>query len=499
MYFPILSMMLSLPLVGVFFTTLVNKYDTENPKILALTFTVLNFLLSILLWFNFDRNNDSYQFVEKYEWVQSFDIAFHLGVDGISIFFVILSAFLMPLVVLYSWYSIKKRVREYMSILLLLESLIIGTFCSLDLLSFYICFEGVLIPMFLIIGIWGGTNRIYACCKLFLFTLFGSVFMLIAILKIFGDTGVFSIIKLSNINIPEPTQLWLWAAFCLAFAIKIPIFPFHTWLPDAHVEAPSGGSVILAGILLKMGGYGYLRFCIPMFPYACQYFAPLVGILSIIAIIYASLVALAQTDIKKLIAYSSVAHMGIVTLGFMALNPYSLTGSVVQMLSHGLISSALFFCVGIIYERFQTREIAHYEGLISLMPLYSSFFIIFSFAAIAVPSTSGFIGEFLVLVGVYKNHPLYATIAMLGCILSAAYMLWMCGRVFFGRISELLGLETKIELKLLQKKLLLTIPEKIILFSLAMVIFFLGIYPQPFLNPIRLSVNKLYLTNLLNL
>ena len=480
MSLPLLSLIIFLPVSGVFFISLIKEEDTRNAKAVALWISSLTFLMSLVLLFQFDSYNAEYQFVEKHIWIEPHNIHYHLGIDGISLFFILLSTFLTPICILVSWNSIQKRVREYMMAFLLLETLMIGVFCALDVLLFYIFFEGVLIPLFLIIGIWGGERRTYACFKFFLYTLLGSVFMLLAIIKLYNEAGTTDIAAMTHLTLTPYLQKWLWLSFFVGMAVKIPMWPFHTWLPDAHVEAPTAGSVLLAAVLLKMGGYGFLRFSIPLLPEACQFFAPYVFALSVIAIIYTSLVALVQTDIKKLIAYSSVAHMGFVTLGLFTLNLVGMTGAVVQMISHGLISAALFLCVGMLYERFHTRDISSYGGLVKVMPIFSAFFMFFIFASIALPGTSGFIGEFFVLLGIFKVNLGFACLAVLGMILGAAYSLWLYRRICFGKLLPSLA-----EMKGIQD---LQHGEKLILSSLAVLILFLGIYPKHVTNIINRSM-----------
>ncbi|TIU91597.1 MAG: NADH-quinone oxidoreductase subunit M, partial [Mesorhizobium sp.] len=393
------------------------------------------FIISLFIWTGFDNSEPGFQFVEKFAWLDS-GISYHMGVDGISMLFVILTTFLMPLCILASWESIEKRVKAYMIAFLLLETLMIGVFCALDIVLFYVFFEAGLIPMFIIIGVWGGKRRVYASFKFFLYTLAGSVLMLLAIMAMFFQSGTTDIPTLLTHNFPASMQTWLWLAFFASFAVKMPMWPVHTWLPDAHVEAPTAGSVILAAILLKMGGYGFLRFSLPMFPIASEMFAPLVFALSVVAIIYTSLVALMQEDMKKLIAYSSVAHMGFVTMGIFAMNQEGVQGAIFQMLSHGLVSGALFLCVGVIYDRMHTRDIDAYGGLVNNMPKYATAFMIFTMANVGLPGTSGFVGEFLTMLGVFRVNTWVAFFAATGVILSAAYALWLYRRVIFGALTK---------------------------------------------------------------
>ena len=480
---PILSIIIFLPLVGALFIALQRQDDAgiRNARNAALWTTLFTFGLSLFLWFNFETGTPKFQFVEKYSWIESFDIFYHLGVDGISVLFVLLSTLLTPICVLASWDAVRERVKEYMVAFLVLETLMIGMFCALDMVLFYIFFEGVLIPMFLIIGVWGGQRRVYAAFKFFLYTLTGSVLMLIAIIFIYLQTGVKDIPTLLKTSLPRDFQLWLWIAFFASFAVKIPMWPVHTWLPDAHVEAPTAGSVILAGVLLKMGGYGFLRFSLPMMPLASDFFTPLMFSLSVIAVIYTSLVALAQIDMKKLIAYSSVAHMGFVTLGIFALNIQGIQGAIYQMLSHGIVSAALFLCVGVVYDRMHTRLIDRYGGLVERMPIYAFTFMLFMLASVGLPGTGGFIGEFLVLVGLFKVNTTVAVLASLGVVLGAAYMLWLYRRVVFGSL-------TRADLKLITD---MNIREVAIFAPLIFLTLWMGIYPTPFLEIMDASVANL--------
>ncbi len=453
----------------------------RNARNAALWTTLFTFGLSLFLWFNFETGTPKFQFVEKYSWIESFNIFYHLGVDGISVLFVLLSTLLTPICVLASWDAVRERVKEYMVAFLVLETLMIGMFCALDMVLFYVFFEGVLIPMFLIIGVWGGQRRVYAAFKFFLYTLTGSVLMLVAIIFIYLQTGVTDIPTLLKTSLPRDFQLWLWIAFFASFAVKIPMWPVHTWLPDAHVEAPTAGSVILAGVLLKMGGYGFLRFSLPMMPLASDFFTPLMFSLSVIAVIYTSLVALAQIDMKKLIAYSSVAHMGFVTLGIFALNIQGIQGAIYQMLSHGIVSAALFLCVGVVYDRMHTRLIDRYGGLVERMPIYAFTFMLFMLASVGLPGTGGFIGEFLVLVGLFKVNTTVAVLASLGVVLGAAYMLWLYRRVVFGSL-------TREDLKLITD---MNIREVAIFAPLILLTLWMGIYPTPFLEIMDASVANL--------
>ena len=477
---PLLSLTIFLPFLGALVILLIkeDKNSLNNIKKVALWTSIGVFLLSLLIWLQFDSKNAGYQFEEKFRWFNDFNFYYHIGIDGISLFMVILSTFLTPLCILGSWQSIKKRVKEYMLAFLFLETFMIGMFASVDILLFYIFFEAVLIPMYLIIGIWGGERRIYASFKFFLYTLLGSVLMLIAIIVIYQLTDSMSIVELQGNLFPRNTQLYLWVAFFASFAVKIPMWPFHTWLPDAHVEAPTAGSVILAGVLLKMGGYGFIRFSLGMLPEASEYFSPLIMTLSIIAIIYTSLVALAQTDIKKLIAYSSVAHMGLVTIGIFVVNSQGLEGAMVQMISHGVVSGALFLCVGVIYDRMHTRDINFYGGLVNRMPIYATVFMIFMLASVGLPGTSGFVGEFLVIIGAFKYSSIVVIGAASGIVLSAVYMLYLYKRIIFGLIKN----------EKLNEVLDLNLREKTILIPLAIAVIIIGVLPNIFIEPMRLPI-----------
>tara|TARA_Y100000748_G_scaffold296294_1_gene288928 strand:- start:128 stop:1615 length:1488 start_codon:yes stop_codon:yes gene_type:complete len=482
MNFPILSSLILLPIVGSFFIFITrsnNKSNNNSVKYVALFTTFANFLISIYLWYIFDPNISKFQFVENRIWLKGF-INYKVGIDGISILFIVLSAFIAPLCIISVNKTINTKLKEFLIAILLMESLMIGVFCSLDLVIFYLFFEGGLIPMFLIIGIWGGPKRVYSAFKFFLFTLLGSVLMLIAIISIYWINGTTDVVELYNLGINEKYQNLLWLAFFSSFAVKTPMWPVHTWLPDAHVEAPTAGSVLLAAILLKMAGYGFIRFSVGLFPLASEYFVPLIYTLSLIAIIYTSFVALMQDDMKKLIAYSSVAHMGYVTLGIFTMNQQSLEGSIIQMISHGLVSAALFLCVGVVYDRMHSRLISTYGGVVSVMPRYAVFFMVFTLAAIGLPGTSGFVGEFLILIGTFKKSFLVGTLASLGVILAAAYMLWLYKRVIFGKIVN----------KEILKMLDLNKSEIFILISLALPTLFFGFYPEVLLNTIDVSINN---------
>ena len=483
---PIISATIFLPLIGALIIFLIKDDDlsSNNIKWAALWTSVGTFVLSCLIWLQFDSSNPNYQLTEKYKWFSDFNFFYHVGVDGISLFMILLSTFLTPFCILASWVSVKKRIKEYMIAFLFLETVMIGMFSSIDILLFYIFFESVLIPMFLIIGIWGGARRIYASFKFFLYTLLGSVLMLLAIIFIYRTTNSMNIADLQGNIFTANIQVYLWIAFFASFAVKIPMWPFHTWLPDAHVEAPTAGSVILAGVLLKMGGYGFIRFSIGMLPEASLYFTPFIIILSAIAIIYTSLVALAQTDMKKLIAYSSVAHMGMVTIGIFIVNQQGLEGAMIQMISHGIVSAALFLIVGIIYDRMHTREINFYGGLVNLMPRYSVVFMIIMLASVGLPGTSGFIGEFLIILGAFKYNTFVALVAALGIVLGAIYMLYLYKNIIFGVVNN----------EKLKDILDLDLREKLILYPLVVLVLIIGIFPNIFLEPMRQSV-EIIVTN----
>ena len=492
MNFPILSSLILLPTIGALFIFFVRssseKYQAS--KYLSLFISIANFFLSIYLWYIFDKNSVDFQFVENREWLSGF-VNYKVGIDGISILFIVLTTFITPICIISVNATIKKRLKDFLIAILLMETFMIGVFCSLDLVVFYLFFEAGLIPMFLIIGIWGGERRVYSAFKFFLYTLLGSVLMLIAIISIYWLTGTTDVEKLYEIGIDAKYQNLLWLAFFSSFAVKTPMWPVHTWLPDAHVEAPTAGSVLLAAILLKMAGYGFIRFSVGLFPIASEYFVPLIYFLSLVAIIYTSLVALMQEDMKKLIAYSSVAHMGFVTLGIFTMTQQGIEGSIFQMISHGLVSAALFLCVGVVYERHHTRLIDKYGGLVQIMPKYAIVFMVFTLGALGLPGTSGFVGEFLILMGAFKKSFLVATIASLGVILGAAYMLWLYKRIIFGEIINN-ELKSMIDLKKF---------EILILFSLVVPIIFFGFYPEPLINSIEVSVENLlnsYNTNIQN-
>ena len=480
MNFPILSSIIFLPLLGAFFILIFKTSNDKSSKYISIFTSLANFVLCLFLWFSFDSSFSGFQFVEEKNWISGY-IKFKLGVDGISILFIVLTAFITPICILSCINSVKTRIKEFLIAILILETFMIGVFCSLDLVIFYLFFEAGLIPMFLIIGIWGGSKRVYSAFKFFLFTLLGSVLMLVAIIAIYWITGTTDVTEIYKIKIPIEYQYLLWLAFLSSFAVKLPMWPVHTWLPDAHVEAPTAGSVILAAILLKMAGYGFLRFSIGMFPVASHFFTPLIFTLSIIAIIYTSLVALMQDDMKKLIAYSSVAHMGYVTLGIFSFTKQGIEGGMFQMISHGLISAALFLCVGFLYDRMNSREINKFGGVVNILPKFSLIFIIFTLAALGLPGTSGFVGEFLVLVGTFKVNYLAAIIATIGVILAAAYMLWLAKRVIFGEITN----------ENVKKLKDLNISQGIMFGSLILTVIVFGFFPDPLIKTMSVSVNDL--------
>jgi NADH-quinone oxidoreductase subunit M len=471
--FPLLSLLTWLPIAGVLIIMAVRGDEAvvaSNARYTALWTSLIVFALSLVIWFRFDMSEPGFQFVENVSWLPQWGISYHMGIDGISALFVLLSTALTPICILASWDAIKTRVREYMIAFLVLETMMVGMFCALDFVVFYMFFEGVLLPMYLIIGVWGGQRRVYAAVKFFLYTLLGSVLMLLALLAMWNIAGTTDITKLLAFQFPAGMQTWLFLAFLASFAVKVPMWPVHTWLPDAHVEAPTAGSVILAGVLLKMGAYGFLRFSVPMLPIASQHLAPLMFTLSVVAVIYTSMVALAQTDMKKLIAYSSIAHMGVVTIGIFTFNVQGISGALFQMLSHGIVSAALFLCVGVVYDRIHTRDIARYGGLGDRMPRYALAFMLFTMASIGLPGTAGFVGEFLVLVGAFKMNFWLSLLGSMGMILGAAYALYLYRRIIFGVITKpdlrgILDLSTR---------------EVAIFAPLAVLTLWMGIYPSSF-------------------
>src|SRR3954465_12923910 len=481
---PILSLTTFLPLVGAAFILLIRGEPdvvARNARNVALWTSLITFVLSLFIWLNFDNTTAAFQMVERADWIPAFKINYHMGVDGISVLFVLLSTFLTPLCILASWESIKVRVKEYMIAFLVLETLMVGMFCALDFLLFYVFFEGVLIPMFLIIGVWGGGRRVYSAFKFFLYTLTGSVLLLVAMLAMYFQVGTTDIPALMAFKFPRDMQYWLWLGMFSSFAVKMPMWPVHTWLPDAHVDAPTAGSVILAGVLLKMGGYGFLRFSLPMLPEASVYFTPLVYTLSIVAVIYTSLVALVQEDMKKLVAYSSVAHMGFVTMGVFAANQQAVEGAIFQMLSHGVVSGALFLCVGVVYDRLHTREITRYGGLVNNMPRYAFAFMVFMLASVGLPGTSGFVGEFLVLTGTFQVSTTGSLLAATGVVLGATYMLYLYRRVVYGELTKD-DVKAMLDLE----------PREIAIFApIIVVVMWTGVYPMSFLEVMNQSVNDL--------
>ena len=482
--FPLLSLLTFLPLVGAVVIMCVRGDEAtvaSNARWAALWTSLIVLALSLVLWFRFDTSEPGFQFVENADWLPEWKISYRMGVDGISVLFVLLSTVLTPICVLSAWEAIHTRVREFMIAFLVLETMMVGMFSALDFVLFYMFFEGVLIPMYLIIGVWGGPRRVYASIKFFLYTLAGSVLMLLALLAMWYAAGTTDIERLLNTQFAPAMQTWLFLAFLASFAVKVPMWPVHTWLPDAHVEAPTAGSVILAGVLLKMGAYGFLRFSVPMLPVASAHFAPLIYTLSVVAVIYTALVALAQTDMKKLIAYSSVAHMGVVTIGIFTFNAQGIGGALFQMLSHGVVSAALFLCVGVVYDRIHSRDIARYGGLADRMPVYATVFLLFTMASIGLPGTAGFVGEFLVLVGAFKVSFWLALLGSMGMILGAAYMLWLYRRVVFGKL-------TKDELK----SILDLSPREVGMFvPLVLLALWMGIYPSSFTSFFEASVGAM--------
>jgi NADH-quinone oxidoreductase subunit M len=483
-HWPLLSLVTFLPLVGVAFIILARGDDetvARNARNIALSTSLVVFVLSIVLWVEFDPNTSAFQFVENARWITigGFTIRYHMGIDGISLFFVLLSTLLTVLCVLHSWTNVHSQVREYMIAFLVLETMMVGIFCALDFILFYVFFEGVLVPMFLIIGVWGGPRRIYSAFKFFLYTLLGSVLSLLAIIAVYLQTGSTDITVALAHTFPAHLQTWLWLAFFASFAVKVPMWPVHTWLPDAHVEAPTAGSVILAGVLLKLGGYGFIRFSLPMFPLASAYFTPLMFALSAIAVIYTSFVALVQTDMKKLIAYSSIAHMGFVTAGLFAVTSEAMQGAMIQMLSHGLVSAALFLVVGVVYDRLHTRDIDRYSGLADNMPAYAFVFMCMMLASVGLPGTSGFVGEFLVLLGTFRVSTTECFLIATGMFLGAMYMLYLYRRIIFGTI-------TRVDMR---HMLDLNVREKLVFAPLLAIVLWMGIYPNSFLGPMRASVD----------
>ena len=478
--YPILSTVIFLPIIGGILLMLIGRRQETLIKFGALAISIITFVLSLPLFTDFDKTTHQMQFVERADWIPQWSIQYYIGVDGISVLFILLSTLVTILCVLISWNSITEKIKEFYVALLLIEGAMIGVFCSLDLFLFYIFWEAMLIPMYLIIGVWGGPRRVYAAIKFFLYTLVGSVLMLIGIIVLYFKGGTFNILELSSLSLPYKLQLILFWAFFAAFAVKVPMFPVHTWLPDAHTEAPTAGSVILAAVLIKMGAYGFLRFSLPMFPEAAKAMTPYMMALSVIAIIYGGLVCLAQTDLKRLIAYSSVSHMGFVTLGIFALNTQGVEGGILQMINHGIVTGALFLSVGIVYDRTHSRQIADYGGLATVMPVYAGFFMLFTLASIGLPGLNGFIGEFLIILGGFKAKKMAGVLAATGIIIGAGYMLWLYQRVFFMGVNE--------KVKNLEP---MTFREFITLALMAIFVFWIGIYPNTFLSFMHVSVQHL--------
>ncbi|MBI5204108.1 MAG: NADH-quinone oxidoreductase subunit M [Nitrospirae bacterium] len=479
--FPILSTLIFLPIAGAALLLLIPRAKESLAKWVGLLVSIAAFILSIPLFTNFDKSTHLMQFAERHEWIPSWNITYYLGLDGISVLFVLLSTLITILCVLISWNAIKTKVKEFYISILIMEGAMIGVFCSLDFMLFYLFWEAMLIPMYLLIGVWGGPNRIYAAVKFFLYTLVGSVLMLVGIIVLYFYAGrTFDILELMTKTYPYQMQFWLFWAFFAAFAVKVPMFPVHTWLPDAHTEAPTAGSVILAAVLIKMGAYGFLRFSLPILPEASKAMTPVMLTLSVIAIIYGAVICLAQTDLKRLIAYSSVSHMGFVTLGIFALNLQGMEGGILQMINHGVVTGALFLSVGAIYDRTHTRQIADYGGVASVMPVYATAFMIFTLASIGLPATNGFIGEFLIILGGFTANQWAGVLAATGIIIGAGYMLWLYQRVFFMEVNQKVAGLNDIDAR-----------EIITLLPMVLLIFWIGIYPNTFLGFMHESVNHL--------
>lgn len=481
MSFPILSLLIFFPILGGIALLGIGKENVKGIKIMAFIVSIFELLFSLPLWFSFDKTTYQMQFVERHSWISLFNIEYYLGIDGISILFVLLSALITILCVLVSWNSIEKKVKEFFVSLLLLEGAMIGVFCALDFFLFYIFWEAMLIPMFLLIGVWGGPNRIYAATKFFLYTLVGSLLMLVGIITLYMQGGnTFDILALAEQHYPVKLQLMLFWAFFAAFAVKVPMWPVHTWLPDAHTEAPAAGSVVLAGILIKMGAYGFLRFSMPILPEATSAMMMPMLVLSLIGIVYGGIICLAQTDLKRLIAYSSVSHMGFVTLGIFALNTQSVEGGILQMINHGVVTGALFLGIGMVYERTHTRKISDYGGLASNMPVFGSFFLLFTLASVGLPGTNGFIGELLILLGSFLTKPWVALIAASGLIIGAWYMLWLYQRIFFNPVNPRWNTIRELDAR-----------EIATFLPMVILIFWIGLYPNSMLEYMHVSVAHL--------
>ena len=482
--FPILSTLIFFPVAGAAFIAMLSRDKKELIKLSTLIISIIEFILSIPLYISFNKATHEMQFREEYLWIPQWGIKYSLGIDGISVLFILLSSLLTILCVTVSWKEIDKKIKEFYASLLLTHSAMIGVFMSLDIFLFYVFWEAMLIPMYLIIGIWGGPRRIYSAIKFFLYTFVGSVLMLVGILVLYFHSGTSDILTLMKISYPYKMQIWLFWAFFLAFAVKVPMWPVHTWLPDAHTEAPTAGSVILAGILIKMGAYGFLRFNLPMFPEATLAMKPYMIVLSVIAIIYGALICLVQKDLKRLIAYSSVSHMGFVTLGIFALNQQGIQGGILQMINHGIVTGALFLCVGMIYQRTHTREIANYGGVATVMPAYSVFFMVFTLASIGLPGTNGFIGEFLILLGAFKAWKLMCVLSATALIIGAGYMLWLYQRVFFEKTNPYV-------LEHIEGYGDLNAREILTLLPLTIAVIWIGFYPNALLSFMDESVKAL--------
>jgi NADH-quinone oxidoreductase subunit M len=478
--YPVLSVLIFLPMLSGLLLVFINRRCEKTIKWVALVSATATFVLSLPLFTSFDKLSKQLQFIERHRWIDEWGVSYFLGVDGISVLMILLSTLTGILCVAISWNSVSDKVKEFYIALLVVEGSMIGVFCSMDLFLFYIFWEAMLIPMYLIVGVWGGPNRVYAAIKFFLYTLAGSVLMLVAIIVLHNIGDTFDLMKLTTLHIPYNLQLILFWAFFAAFAVKVPMFPVHTWLPDAHTEAPTAGSVLLAAILIKMGAYGFLRFSLPLFPQASQSMAPVMLVLSVIAVIYGGLICLVQTDLKRLIAYSSVSHMGFVTLGIFALNPYGIQGGLLQMVNHGIVTGGLFLSVGIVYERTHTRQISDYGGLANVMPVFASFFMVFTLASIGLPGTNGFVGEFLIILGGFKQSRLSGILAATGIIIGAIYMLWLYQRIFFMSLNEKIASLKDMSLR-----------ETLTLLPMLILVFWIGIYPDAFLSFMGTSIDLL--------